>query len=368
MAITLPADRLEHTLESAYILATSDADLPLVWIERAQRLGESPSVAFIAAVGAVLLAKATNDRVDAFVIQAKEGSAGAFSLRRAATALAGKRRAFGYDIGSSSDRDPINHGTLVSSTRWDVALDRIIAAHKPFFQVILQWLADINNLDEQQAAEALAAYIRVRRAVAPGGAVEQVPGSLDQPPALSDLVQVLDGFVAADPENGARGMALVAAAFRAAGLEADVPSRNDPRRIDIPIKRHGQLVIGSEVKQLKTSEGTADTLVCDVVDHGVRRALLAVLRPGTLDLDRATVIRRAEREHGVVLRITDGTRELLHEALSATDVAIDAFCSALPRAFAEALRDIRVADASIDTWAAIARRWATSDGTNEDVR
>lgn len=365
MAITLPAERLDHALESAYILATSDAELSPTWTARAERLAQSPSVAFIAAVGAVLLAKATNPRIDAFVIQSKEGSSGAFSLRRAATALAGKRRAFGYDIGSSSDRDPINHGTLISSTRWDVALDRIIAAHKPFFQVILQWLGDINDLDEEQATEALAAYVRVRRAAAPGAAVEQVPADLDRAPGLSDLVDVLDGFVGADPESGARGMALVAAAFRAAGLEADVPSRNDPRRIDIPIKRGGILVIGSEVKQLVTSEATADTLVSDVVDHGIRRALLAVLRPGTLHLDRATVIRRAERDHGVVLRITDGTRELLHEALSASAVEIDAFCSALPRAYAEALRDIRVAEDSITTWAAIARRWTSGDESPE---
>lgn len=94
---------------------------------------------------AVLLAKATNPAVDVFVILAREGSPGAFNLRAAATALGAKKRAFGYDIGSSSDRDPINHGTLIGSTRWDVALDRIREDHKPFFQLILTWLADVNE-------------------------------------------------------------------------------------------------------------------------------------------------------------------------------------------------------------------------------
>jgi hypothetical protein len=70
------------------------------------------------------------------------------------------------------------------------------------------------------------------------------------------------------------------------------------------------------------------------------------------------VTRRAEREHGVVLRVTDGARPLLHEALIASETDVDAFCAALPRAFAEALRDIRVADATIDTWVAIAGRWS----------
>jgi SacI restriction endonuclease len=362
VTVTLKDDDLARTLDQAYLLATSDADLPKTWLARSEQLAESPSVAFIAAVGAVLLAKGTDAEVDAFVIQKKEGSAGAYSLRKPATVLASKRHAYGYDIGSSSDRDPINHGTLVGSPRWDVALDRILASHKPFFQVILQWLADVNRLSQDEATLALAAFVRVRRAAAPGAAVAHVPAELGRPPALHDLVDVLEGFVSADPEDGARGMALVAAAYRTAGFDADVPSRNDPRRIDIPIKRDGRLLIACEVKQIDPSEATADTLVRDALDHKTRRALLAVLRPGTLaGIDRPSVIRRAERDHGVVLSITDGTRQLLHVALRASTVEIDAFCAALPRAFAEAMRDIRVKDETIDTWAAIAQRWSTDD-------
>ena len=42
------------------------------------------------------------------VIQKREGSAGAFSLRGPASVLGLNRHAYGYDIGSSSDRDPIS--------------------------------------------------------------------------------------------------------------------------------------------------------------------------------------------------------------------------------------------------------------------
>lgn len=358
MTITLRADELGQTLERAYVLAIGDEELPATWMSRAEELGSSPSVAFIAAVGAVLLAKATDDRVDAFVIQTREGSAGAFNLRAAATALSAKGRALGYDIGSSSDRDPINHGTLVGSIRWDVALNRIRADHKPFFQMILTWLADVNRMSQDEATRALAAYLRVRRAVAPGAAANLVPSRLAHAPQLDALVDVLEAFVGADTERGARGMALVAAAHRAAGFEAFLPSRNDPRRIDIQIKRDGLLVVGSEVKQVDTGEATADTLAADAEDAHVRRALLAVLPPGVLvGFDRSAVIRRAERRHGVVLRVTAGARELIHEALSAGTTDVDPFCAGLPRAFADALVEIRAADETIDTWAAIASRW-----------
>jgi hypothetical protein len=357
VAITLHTEELQQTLERAYLLAIGDHELPAVWLTRAGQLSQSPSVAFVAAVGSVLLAKATDPAIDALIIQAQDGGAGAFNLRAAATALASKRRSYGYDIGSTSDRDPINHGTLVGSTRWDVALDRIRADHKPFFQLILTWLADVNRMSRDEATEALAAYIRVRRDAAPGAAAAHIPVVLTSVPTLTSLIDVLDGFVGADPEGGARGMALVAAAYRTAGWEAILPSRNDPRRIDVAIKRDDEL-IGAEVKQLDATEATGDTLAQDAADRGMRRAHLVVLRPGALvDFDRTAVIRRAERDQSVVLRVTAGTRELIHEALSVGLVPIDDFCAGLPRAFAEALRDIRAADETVTTWAAIASRW-----------
>jgi hypothetical protein len=356
--IKLHADDLAQTLERAYVLAIGEQTLPEIWIGRAEQLAKSPSVAFIAAVGSVLLAKATSPAVDVLVIKAREGSAGAFNLRAAATALAAKKRAFGYDIGSSSDRDPINHSTLLNSTRWDVALERIREDHKPFFQLILTWLVDVNRMSQNEATEALAAYLRVRRSVGSRASVQQIPTELTNGPALPDLVGVLDGFVGADPEGGARGMALVAAAYRAAGFEVVLPSRNDPRRIDIPIKRGDAMVIGAEVKQIDTREGTADTLAKDAASANVSRALLAVLRPGVLvDFDRAAVIRRAEKDHNVVLRVVQGTRELLHEALSAGDVDLSELCASLPRLFGDALMDIRVAEQTLATWTAIASRW-----------
>lgn len=358
MAIKLGSERLEATLEEAYLQAMSDKELPQRWLERAERLGESPSVAFVAAVGAALLAKATDARVDSFVIKSKEGSPGAYSLRGPARILGQEHRRLGFDIGSSSDLDPINASTLLGAMRWDQALVRITPAHKPFFQIILRWLGDLNALSEKQATEALAAFIRVRRRVAPGAAVEQVPISFSSTPRLGDLVGTLESFCSADAEGGARGMALLAAAFRAAGFEADVPSRNDPRRIDIPIKVEGKLVIGSEVKQQPTSEATADTLARDCANAGVSWAVLAVLPPGGLTrFDLSAAIVRAEHEHSVVLRVLTNVRQVLHEAWTSGRVTLDEFCEAVPRAYATALRDIRVDDAAIETWAAISARW-----------
>lgn len=58
-----------------------------------------------------------------------------------------------------------------------------------------------------------------------------------------------------------------------------------------------------------------------------------------------------------MLRVVQGTRELLHEALSSGEVGLDGFCKSLPRLFAEALQEIRVAEETLSTWSAIASRW-----------
>ncbi len=169
-------------------------------------------------------------------------------------------------------------------------------------------------MDRDEALLALAAYIRVRREVAPGAAVEEIPDLLGQAPALNDLIETIGGFIGSDPERGARGMALVAAAYRTAGFGAVLPSRNDPRRIDISITRSGRTLIGVEVKQVDTTEATADTLAADATEIHVHRALLAVLPPGSLvDFDRTATVRRAEHRHGIVLRVAAGVREVVHE-------------------------------------------------------
>ena len=118
-------------------------------------------------------------------------------------------------------------------------------------------------------------------------------------------------------------------------------------------------MIACEVKQEETIEAVADSLSRDAHALGAWRALLAVLRPGLLiRFDRTSVIQRAERDHGVVLRVTDGVRELLHEAVAAGTVNLEEFRSTLPRDFGDALREMRVTNDAIETWVAIAKRWS----------
>lgn len=357
MSVTLKTQDLDRTLERAYAKSIGTDLLPPVWIERCEQMESSPSVAAIAAFGAALLAKATDPRIDALVIQLKDGGAGAFNLRAPATVLAKRKREYGIDIGSSSDRDPINAGTFVSESNWRNAHDRIRKDHKPFFQLILRWLSDVNKLDQDEALDALAAYLRVR-SVSSLKSSATIPEQLGSAPGLEDLVSALDGFVAAHPQGGASGMALVAAVYRAAGYDVDLPSRNDPRRIDVRINRDGEMRIACEVKQVLTGEPTAQSLAEDASDAGVAIGLLVVLRPGTLeDFDRASAIREAAHRHSVVLRVTNGARELVHEGVVSGSSHTESVRQRLPRLFADALVEARVDAKTTEAWEALAGAW-----------
>ncbi len=57
-------------------------------------------------------------------------------------------------------------------------------------------------MGKDEALSALAAYLRARRSVGSGAAVQQIPATLRNAPTLPDLVTVLDGFVGAAPRAG----------------------------------------------------------------------------------------------------------------------------------------------------------------------
>lgn len=72
MTIQLDADISRERFLRALALARSDAMLPADWVERARKVGQSPSKTFIAMLGTALLAKATDSRVDPFALKTRK--------------------------------------------------------------------------------------------------------------------------------------------------------------------------------------------------------------------------------------------------------------------------------------------------------
>ena len=231
---------MTQTLEEAYLLATSsDAALPSKWIQRAERLADSPSVAFIAAVGAVLLAKATDPRIDAFVIQEREGSPGAFSLRGPARrcwdssaartdSISAHPAIATQSITARSSGEAFGGAWRCSGSPWHTS-----RSSRSSSSGSARSTRSTSNRQSRHSRPTFAFVRQSRLGPSPRAALGDAHGHA---PPLAELVDAgLEGFVSADPEGGARGMALAAAAFRSAGLEAEPPLSKRPsadRRAD----------------------------------------------------------------------------------------------------------------------------------------
>ncbi len=132
-------------------------------------------------------------------------------------------------------------------------------------------------MGKDDALDALAAYLRARRSVGSGAAVQQIPAMMKNAPTLPDLVTVLDGFVGADSEGRGTRNGLGRGRLPRSWIRSSVAVTTRSARIDLTIKRDGTAIIGVEVKQVDTGEGTADTLAEDTARAQLNRALLAVL-------------------------------------------------------------------------------------------
>src|SRR5688572_12931091 len=71
MPIRLKNDVSQLQFGAALALASSSADLPPEWLERARKVGRAPSKTFVAMLGTALLAKATDPRVDPFSLKTR---------------------------------------------------------------------------------------------------------------------------------------------------------------------------------------------------------------------------------------------------------------------------------------------------------
>src|SRR5690348_3791193 len=84
MPLSLDYSEARRRFQEALLLAESDQPLPEEWLQRTRRVGFSPNKTFVAMLGTALLAKATDERIDALALKARSGPTG-YSARTLCT-------------------------------------------------------------------------------------------------------------------------------------------------------------------------------------------------------------------------------------------------------------------------------------------
>lgn len=349
------SDQEAVLLEALDLARDTSIDLPADWTKRTEIVGGCPAKTYIAVFGAALLGKATDPNVDAMTFQYK-AQPNAFNARNPAKLMWEYARRHRFDFGGTGD-DPHQSRPFTNRPRVDdIPIDTV--EHPRCLEQLVVFLRDLNACDKRAAIVALAAYLRVRTAIyeekSRGTSVVASASGI----GLLALATVVQSFIRADPEDGGRGQAAVAAAFNAAGRSAQTKRPNDPQPIDVKVTDGGALFLGSEVKQKPVTDLSADDLATRVRKLGGDRALLCALADKQRPLDRETIRRDAEKQ-GVIGLLAESVIEVFEVALAAGTASREEFLTSFPPAMAQALEAVNAGIDGRRYWAVVSEGWSS---------
>jgi hypothetical protein len=351
LTVKLDKTELGLTLDRAHAIARSKEDLPSEWLHHVERMEECPSKTYIAALGAALLAKATDSRVDSLARAAAAGPSG-YSIRAVGEFMASEASRYGYHLGATGPW-PLNNSPFYRNADRIDRFTNIRADAKPYYDDLVRYLQDLNRLTEDQALLGLAAFLRRRIAYADALKAESAAIASVRGGAYAEVVELATLFCIEDPEGGKRGQALVAALFDCVYDEVDLKGINNPRPLDVRVLRDGRIVLGAEVKQVAVREDTGLHLATEARGLDCDKALLVAIATDQEALDRDGLRQRALHEHGVLLQVAETVPELfaavtVFASVSASDVAVR-----FPGAYAARMQEHEVSIAGRERWSAL---------------
>jgi SacI restriction endonuclease len=162
MGITISQSAARQRLAQAFAWASSDKPVPDIWAEFARQTFRMASKTYTPALGTVLLARATDDRVDPLSIKTEYGP-NTYNLRTVGhEVLVPAARTMGFSI-RNTGREPLNNQPFF---RYDHMSEIHRVRDKSAQAQFVSGVTKIGELDRDEALAALAAFLRVAIAVA----------------------------------------------------------------------------------------------------------------------------------------------------------------------------------------------------------
>ena len=354
MGILLKFDLARERFEVALDLALSKEDLPPEWIERSKKVGQAASRTFTPMLGTALLAKATDDSVDALAL--KEGANHkSYSARTLAThVLVPLCVEAGVSL-RTSGREPLNNQPFFRYER--VSRDmKIKSGRGSDLDYLVDTLERVDFLRGDATLAALAAFLRVRLDDPDTRRKPLLITNLD----LDDLRHRVREFVRRNSDGGKVGQALVAGALRLAFSEVQTSRVNDPSRTwagDVLVRRKlaesPVPVLSVEVKQRPTSLSEVQQFVSRLGAHGIARGMIAAFSSTPIPQDEVNAtIAKAWDSDSVLLSVFQDTGSFLDWALQSADIPLEEFVRLLPNEVAEVLQDLEAKKEILERWSA----------------
>jgi hypothetical protein len=356
MGLTLSKAELQAALERAIRIADQDADLPEEWIQRTEHIGDCPSKGYTAVLGSALLARAAyGDEIDPLSIKGRSGSRG-FSARGSVAVLVDNASTGGYHLGLTR-AEPLNAQPWFHAERVDrISPEEVRQDSRTYLRALKGYLKELDALSKEEAEQALAAFISVRRKVAEAevearrGGAAWAEGTIP----LAKLAHLAQGFIREDPEQGRRGQALVAAALDCVFPRVELGDLHDPDAIDVFAWRQKGDPVASpvvQVKQKRVDARTAVELAEAGAEQGATAALLVAIASDQPALNQDGIA--ADVEHLGVTVLTVESVPALFSALAVFSAkAPEDIAAEFPKRYEVRLRDIDARPESVDDWRA----------------
>jgi hypothetical protein len=351
LGIRIPAQGARQRLEAAFEWASSDRPVPQDWTQFAQQTFEMSSKTYTPALATVLLAKATDDRVDPLSIKFEYG-ANSYSLRTLGHGvLVPAARELGFSI-RNTGREPLNNQPFFRYDHMSV-IERVRdrAAHARFMVGVTK----VEALDRDQALAALAAFLRVAITAAKrldDYAVEAGAFTVQR------VVHVVERFLGEQLERPRRLQALVAAAFDVTHKDVRTRRLNDPSRDfpgDIQAFEDDKPILAVEVRGKAVPPTEVEGFVDACSQAGIDRAFVVVLWPAHRALPELELRRKALDERDVLLTIIEKVEDLLLDVFGWCDLDLRVALTLFVTATLDRLKEIEVPEVLLAQWVALTR-------------
>ncbi len=344
MGLRIDKKRARRQLERALELARSDAVVPADWTARTERVSRFEDKTCLVVLGTALLATATDDTVDALTLKARAGNK-AYSARGLAhEVLVPASIDYGFDL-RTTGREPLNNQPFFSSDSVN-AMPRV--KHPEEMRYLVECLEAVHYLREEEAVQALAAFLRPRIA-----AKEQaVP--IDLGHTSADLVRLKDAcghFLDRSAESGKRAQALVAAAVDLVFDDVRTARVFDPSRKlpgDVQAFHKLEPVVAVEVKAKPITYSDAVHFVRSASAAGFPHAMIAGL--ASVDAKVLLLSKEAWEETGVYVTVYTQFSDILLDALAWSRRPLHQLLAEFPKDVVARLTQLEVKTSSMALW------------------
>jgi SacI restriction endonuclease len=356
---TIAAERFR----AAVVLAESDTPLPNEWLERTNRIGESPSQSFVALLGVAMLARATNSEVDPLTLHASQAvptpGFKAYQPRGIGEqVLVPLSREYRVDLGRSGPQ-PFNNQPIYGSKRIEDMLDRVSITTRPHVEYLIGTLNRVRDLPEDELIPALAAFIRQRQKV---GATRESQTRLEYAKVSTTFAEVLEksvGFVHENSERGRRGQALVAAALELVYPRIECGVINDPSRHwpgDVHAftddNEDSPPLLAVEVRQKTVSDADLDIFARRVRDKGLVKAMVTALSATQPRIPESITQILLER-YGVLVVVYDTPEDFLRAAATWSGRPLELWAREFPARMSDFLNLLDASPEGQNQWVAM---------------